>query len=87
MATISVHVAYMEQVRVAPDGTVYSSSNNKKTIKESLNFSTDWRIIHDPANSNTANSPTLKAYLTAEATSGYAPVSVFSNYIVTVRTS
>lgn len=79
----AVHVVSLEMVRVARDGSVYHITNTTKSIKETLTFSTDWRITPDTDIPNSANYPTLKDYLNLEAAAGFAPVQVTQNTVIT----
>lgn len=84
---VSVHFVYIALIRIAPDGSVYNTSNSSKTIKESLNFTTEHRIMPDPTIPNSASYPDIKTYLEAEAASGYEPVQVEQTFIVTKMVS
>jgi hypothetical protein len=63
MAAADVEVANLIQVRVDPLGNVYHPDTGGRTIQQNLSFSTEWRIEPDVTIPETANYPTLKAYL------------------------
>ena len=82
---VEVHYATLQQYRVSQDGTIYNASNNTKTIKNSLMFTTEWRMVKDDTVPNTVNNPNLKDYLELEAISGFEPVQVNSNFVITKK--
>lgn len=80
---MQVHYAQIGLVRVKSDGTAYNVSNSPLSIKESLDFTTEHRMIHDTSIPNTANSPTIQQYLTLEANDGFEPIQVAQYFVLT----
>jgi len=83
---VEVHVAELGLFHVDPTGNVYQRGRAPdRTIKQNLAFDTQHRIVADASNPNTANNPTIKAYLEAEAVSGFEPVQLFQSMVITKK--
>jgi hypothetical protein len=67
MAATDVEVLNYIRVRVDPTGKVYTAEDTSRSIGQNLNFTDDWRIQPDPSVPESANYPTLKAFLKAMA--------------------
>lgn len=85
---IGVHVARVAFLKVDGSGNVVKGDDPNATIRQHLECSTEHRVIADSAIPNTANNPTVKAYLEAEASDNYVLEHIDQNTIVTyLRTS
>lgn len=83
---VQVHVAELGLFRVdLTTGDVYQPSKGSRSIKQNLNFDTQFRVVIDASNSNTDGNPTIKEYLQLEAAGGYEPVQVFQTMIITKK--
>lgn len=83
---VQVHVAELGIFKILSNGrVVQTGGRDKVTIKESLNFDTQFRVIVSSDNTNTDNNPTIKAYLELEAADGFEPVQVFQTMIITKK--
>jgi len=67
---MSVVVARIQLVPVSPTGVVLDKSSPTTTIKSMLIANTEPRIMHDEANANTHNYPTIEDYISLEDAAG-----------------
>jgi hypothetical protein len=84
---IEVHFVGIELVRVDQNGQIYHTSTSQKSIKDSLNFTTEHRITPDLDIPNSANYPTIKEYLNLEGAQDFEPVQIGQSFIITMRRS
>ena len=68
---VLVHTVNVAIRKVTPTGKVLIKDDVTETLKEHINFSQQYRIIEDPNIPNSMGSPTVPAYLTAEAVDNY----------------
>lgn len=89
---IPTHVAQIGLVQVAPDGTVFRKGSakinqfldrNDGTLSPKLSFSTEHRVLEDPAIPTTSGFPTIKEYVEAEALADYQLMHLDQYIIVT----
>jgi len=83
---IGIHVARVNFVAVDGSGQFIdknADTANPATIAEMLNFSNQHRVVADAGIANTANYPTVPAYLEAEAVDNYVIHYMDQNMIIT----
>lgn len=91
---MAIHVATFVQVHVdSITGEVFTKSGAKMNQFEAKNlnkptqrpreFSTEFRLNPDPTVPNTADYPTLKTYLEAEATDGFKFKHLDQTWVIT----
>lgn len=68
---ISVHVARVTVLSVDHLGNVLKKDDPSITLKQHLSTSMEHRVLEDAAIPSTANNPSVKAYIEAEAASNY----------------
>ena len=86
MAAADVEVVNFVRVRVDQTGKAYTSEDTSRSIAQNLRFSDEWRIEPDTSVPETANYPTLKAYLKAMASRGTPQYPVFISQTMVVTT-
>lgn len=87
MAATDVEVVDFIRVRIDQTGTAYTAEDTSRSISQNLRFSDEWRIKPDTSVPETANYPTLKAYLklmASRATPQY-PVFISQTMVVTSK--
>lgn len=92
MATYSYHIANLQPMQVnETTGALLASKGNKSdadfSYKTALKYRTEFRIIEDTNNANTANCPTLLQYLTLEGAAQYQLVHLDQYTVVTMKTT
>jgi hypothetical protein len=83
---INIHIARVNFVAVDGSGQFLdknADTDNPATLGEMLNFSNQHRVMEDAGIANTANYPTVPAYLEAEARDNYVVHYLDQNMIVT----
>jgi len=80
---MGVHVVRVAFRKVDAAGNVVSKEDPNVTLKQHLQGSHDHRIIPSADVPNSATSPTVKAYLEAEAAADYVLEYMDQNMIVT----
>jgi hypothetical protein len=78
-----VNIALMN--RDTESGRIYQRGQGPGTIKQSLNFDTEARIVTNPNVPNSNDNPTLEEYLILEAASGFQPVQVDQTFVITLK--
>ena len=69
---VNVHIAHVGFYKVSSDtGAVLTKDDPTETIKQHLRFSQQHRVIADSTIPNTANYPTVDAYIELEAASDF----------------
>ncbi|MCK9281697.1 MAG: hypothetical protein M0P71_13810 [Melioribacteraceae bacterium] len=86
MAATDVEVVNFIRVRVDLSGKAYTAEDTTRTIAQNLRFTDEWRIEPDASIPETANYPTLKAYLKAMASRGAPQYPVFISQTMVVTT-
>lgn len=79
----NVHVARVGFLNVNAVGNVVNKNDKNTTIYEMATTNSEHRIIVDAGIPNTANNPTVKAYLELEASSNYVLQYMDQNTVVT----
>lgn len=82
---VSTHYVELGLFHIKPDGTAYQRGNANMTIKESLNFETQHRVVEDADIPSSIGNPTIKAYLEAEAAEGYRVAIVNQSMVITEK--
>jgi len=77
------HVVNVGLVHVGPQGSVIQKS---ESIKAQLNFSTEHRVIPKSTVPNSADYPTVEAYIEAEAADDFILRHLGQYMIVTIKT-
>lgn len=90
---MAIHVAQIVLVQIdsqtglpfTKDGSKLKDFTSPKspTTTRPRDFSTEHRILPDVANGNTANYPTIPAYLVLEAGAGYKFAHMDQTYVIT----
>lgn len=75
-----VHYVSVGLVKVDPTGVII---DGQTPMKKCLNFSTEHRVVPDAGVPSSANYPTIKEYLEAEAIAGFEPKAITQSFIVT----
>jgi hypothetical protein len=79
-----VHVANIGLLNVNPiTGKVYHRSDGNLTIRESLVFETQFRVLENPNNPNTIGNPTVEEYLRLEGEDDFRLSYMSQSLIVT----
>jgi len=84
---VEVHVAALNLMNISPDGTIYQRGASNLSIKKTISFSTEHRVVVDNSIPNTANNPSIKTYLELEAANDFEPVQIFQSFIITKKTT
>lgn len=82
---VESHMVSLGLFHVDALGNAYQRGRDGKTIKEVLVFQTEQRVVEDPALPNTADNPTVKAYLEAEAGDDFQLKEINQSFIVTEK--
>ena len=77
---MAIHVAKIGLFKVRANGTVITGDF---TMADRLAADTEHRVIPDAAIPNSANYPTIGAYLTAEDTAGFAFAHIDQYLVIT----
>lgn len=85
MAAADVEVVSLAIMRVDATGTVFFGDTTNRTIAQNIVYSSELRVIADPAVPESANNPDVRTYLKLMATRGspHVPVAVLQTMIVT----
>jgi len=84
---VEVHVAELGLMNVASDGIVYQRGASNISIKKTLSFSTEHRVVIDSSLSTTNGNPSIKEFLEREAANDFEPVQIFQSFIITKKTT
>lgn len=82
---VESHLVELGLFHVDDLGNVYQRGNDSRTIKETLSFRTEHRIVEKAGNSNTAGNPTVEAYLELEAGDDFQLKQITQSFIVTEK--
>jgi len=80
---MTVHVVRVGLFTVDSNGQRIDKSGTSTTINQMKNSSLDMLVIPDASIPSSANYPTVKAYLEAEASAGYVLNHMDQSFIVT----
>lgn len=80
MAAIGVHVVDIVMVPISPVGGVVVK--NTSSIGQVVAASTEMRVLPDATIPNSAGYPTIKAFIAAEAASGYKVAVINQSMII-----
>ena len=83
MAAIPTHVVYVKPTNVDALGNVVLKDSPSTTIKQMMGTNTEMRIVPDISAPNSATSPSIQAYIYAEAALGYKVMYIDNTIIVT----
>ena len=83
---VETHFASLGLVHVDATGRTYQRGTSKDlTVAETLDFSTEHRILVDASNSNTDGNPTIETYLSREASDDFQLKEVNQSFIITEK--
>ena len=82
---VEIHVVVISPQLVSPSGTVVRRNSPTTTIGDTLNASTEHRVLEDSSNPNTDSFPDVATYLSREASDGFELVELNQTNIITKR--
>ncbi len=82
---VLVHVVNVAYRKVDASGNVLTKNDTTETLRQHMDFDHQFRVIPDPDVPNSANSPTVAAYIQAEAVDDYVVQYLDNTTIITYK--
>lgn len=82
---MAIHVQRIKLMQIDSTGKVVDKNDRATTIKTMMTTGTEPRVMPDPLNANTNNSPTIEAYLILEDAVGYKLAHLDQTFVITQK--
>jgi hypothetical protein len=82
---VLVHVVNVAYRKVDAVGNVLTKDDTAETLKQHMVFDHQYRVIPDPDVPNSANSPTVAAYIQAEAVDDFVVQHIDNTTVITYK--